>query len=58
MKKKNWKREKVRNNTLFVGTLCIEWERENCKFIVRWGEEEKTKLKEDKRIEKKWCYGK
>ena len=55
MKKKNWKREKERNNTLFVGTLCIEWERENCKFLVRWGEEEKTKLKEDKRIEKKWC---
>ena len=34
--------------------LCIEWERENCKFIVRGGEYDKPKLKEDKWIEEKW----
>ena len=38
--------------------LCV-WKtmyrmRENCKFIVRGGEYEKPKLKEDKWIEEKW----
>ena len=45
-------REKKRNNLLCMKNY-VQNERENCKFIVRGGEYEKLKLKEDKWIEEK-----
>ena len=46
-------REKNKRKKLLCIKNYVQNERENCKFIVRGGEYEKLKLKEDKWIEEK-----